>query len=448
MTRPLEGLEPALLWERFFELTQIARPPKAEGPVREHVLAWASERRLDAQRGRARATSSSCVPAAPGREPTPTVALQAHLDMVCERDPESPYDPREGRIGVVVEGDWVAADGTTLGADDGIGVAAAMAVAEEGVDHGPLELVFTVSEEQGLDGAKALDPSLVASRRLVNLDGTSDDAITVGCAGSDHTFLRLALAPEPVSADETVLRVELSGVQGGHSGADIDEGPGERDQGAGKRARRGVRARPVPARPLVRRRQPERDPREAPKPRSRCRPTPWKASGPRSRRRSRRSVGAYAETDGGVVADARRVGGGRRGGRRDDTARARPARGDPDGRPLARARSAGRGRDQHQPDGGDHRGGDAHPRVDGAQLERGGARRAPRDDARARAARRRGARGAPLVPALGADARLGAPAGCDAGPTRRLFGAEPDSRRSSTAGSNAPCSGRGFPVWR
>jgi dipeptidase D len=164
------------------------------------------------------------VPATLGRESAPPVALQAHLDMVCERDPESPYDPREGRIGVVVEGDWVAAEGTTLGADDGIGVAAALAIAEEGLEHGPLELVFTVSEEQGLDGAKALDPSLVASRRLVNLDGTSDDAITVGCAGSDHTFLRLALAPEPVSHDETVLRVELSGVQGGHSGADIDKG--------------------------------------------------------------------------------------------------------------------------------------------------------------------------------------------------------------------------------
>jgi dipeptidase D len=223
VSRPLDGLEPALLWEHFFELTQIARPPKEEGPVREHVLAWASERRLDARVDDA-GNVVVAVPATPGREATPPVALQAHLDMVCERDPESPYDPREGRIGVVVEDDWVAAEGTTLGADDGIGVAAAMAIAEEGVDHGPLELVFTVSEEQGLDGAKALDPSLVASRRLINLDGTSDDAITVGCAGSDHTFLRLALAPKPVSPDEIVLQASLSGARGGHSGADVDKG--------------------------------------------------------------------------------------------------------------------------------------------------------------------------------------------------------------------------------
>jgi dipeptidase D len=223
VSRPLDGLEPALLWERFFELTQIARPPKEEGPVREHVLAWASERRLDARVDGA-GNVVVAVPATPGREAAPPAALQAHLDMVCERDPQSPYDPREGRIGVVVEGDWVAAEGTTLGADDGIGVAAAMAIADDGLDHGPLELVFTVSEEQGLDGAKALDPSLVASRRLINLDGTSDDAITVGCAGSDHTFLRLALAPTPVLTDEVVLQASLSGARGGHSGADIDKG--------------------------------------------------------------------------------------------------------------------------------------------------------------------------------------------------------------------------------
>src|SRR6185312_11382701 len=116
--------------------------------------------------------------------------------MVCERDPESPFDPREGRIGVVVEGDWVVADGTTLGADNGIGVAAAMAAAvDPEVVHGPLELLFTVSEEQGLLGAQDLDGSLLRGRRLLNLDG-SEEGITVGCAGSIHSFTRLSLHPE------------------------------------------------------------------------------------------------------------------------------------------------------------------------------------------------------------------------------------------------------------
>jgi dipeptidase D len=222
MTRPLDGLEPALLWERFFELTQIARPPKSEGPVREHVLAWASERRLDARVDEA-GNVVAAVPARPGRESAPPVALQAHLDMVCERDPESPYDPREGRIGVVVDGDWVAADGTTLGADDGIGVAAALAIAEDGeFPHGPLELLFTVSEEQGLTGAQELDPSLVSGRLLVNLDGASDEGVTVGCAGSIHTYVRRSFDMEvPLRRG---LDVRVSGARGGHSGEDIASG--------------------------------------------------------------------------------------------------------------------------------------------------------------------------------------------------------------------------------
>ncbi len=220
----LEGLEPPLVWQRFDELTRIARPSKAEGPAREHVLAWASARSLDVltdDEGNVVVRA----PASAGRDDAPTIVLQSHLDMVCERDPESSFDPREGRIDLRVDEDWVTAEGTTLGADNGIGVAAAMAAAEDpAIDHGPLELLFTVSEEQGLDGAKALDPSLVSGRMLLNLDGTSDEALTIGCAGSDHTFLRVALRPEPLSVGHVVLGIELSGAKGGHSGGDIAAG--------------------------------------------------------------------------------------------------------------------------------------------------------------------------------------------------------------------------------
>jgi dipeptidase D len=220
----IETLEPALLWERFFELTRIARPSKEEGPAREHVLAWARERNLDANAD-AEGNVVVRVPATAGRERAAMVALQSHLDMVCERDPDSPFDPREGRIDVRIEDDWVRAEGTTLGADNGIGVATALAVAEDpSIAHGPLELLFTVSEEQGLDGAKTLDSSLVTGRRLINLDGTSDDALTVGCAGSDHTFLRVPLERETLPPDHVVLRVEISGARGGHSGEDIPAG--------------------------------------------------------------------------------------------------------------------------------------------------------------------------------------------------------------------------------
>jgi dipeptidase D len=220
----LAGLEPTLVWARFEELTRIARPSKEEGVVREHVRAWAEARGLATEVDGA-GNVVVRVPATDGREAAPTVVLQAHLDMVCERDPGSPYDPREGRIHVLREGDWVLAEGTTLGADNGIGVAAALAAAEDpALAHGPLELLLTVSEEQGLDGAKELDPTLVTGRLLVNLDGTSDASITVGCAGSAHTFTRLALAPEAPPETWSALSVVLSGAKGGHSGADIARG--------------------------------------------------------------------------------------------------------------------------------------------------------------------------------------------------------------------------------
>ncbi len=224
MSATLDGLEPALVWKRFSELTQLARPSKEEGPAREHVLEWAAASGLRSATD-AEGNVVVRVAASSGRDGAPVVVLQAHLDMVCERDPDSPFDPREGRIQVRVDDDWVLADETTLGADNGIGVAAAMAVVDDTtVQHGPLEVLFTVSEEQGLDGAKALDASLVSGRRLINLDGTSDAALTVGCAGSDHTTLRFPLSSCALPADRTVLRVELSGGKGGHSGGDITAG--------------------------------------------------------------------------------------------------------------------------------------------------------------------------------------------------------------------------------
>jgi dipeptidase D len=224
VTSALAGIEPALVWARFGELTRIPRPPRGESEVRRHVLAWAGQKGLESAVDAA-GNIVVRVPAAAGREDAATVVLQSHLDMVCERDPESPHDPRAGRIHVARAGDWVVADGTTLGADNGIGVAAALALAEDpGVAHGPLELLFTVCEEEGLEGAKALDPSLITGRLLVNLDGTSEDAVTVGCAGSAHTFVRVALERDGLEAGHVCLRVAVSGGRGGHSGADIARG--------------------------------------------------------------------------------------------------------------------------------------------------------------------------------------------------------------------------------
>jgi dipeptidase D len=145
--------------------------------------------------------------------------------MVCERDPASPNDPAEGRIALVRDGDWLKADGTTLGADDGVAIAAMMALVEdESLPHGPLELLMTVAEEVGLEGANALDPALVTGSILVNLDSEEDGKLTVGCAGSTDTWIHVD-APRAAPADGAVtLAVTVSGGLGGHSGMNIQYG--------------------------------------------------------------------------------------------------------------------------------------------------------------------------------------------------------------------------------
>jgi dipeptidase D len=142
--------------------------------------------------------------------------------MVCERDPSSPNDPAEGRIELARDGDWLTANGTTLGADDGVAIAAMMALVEdESLAHGPLELLMTVAEEVGLEGANALDPALVTGSILVNLDSEEDGRLTVGCAGSTDTWIRIERPRDDAAADAVTLAVTVSGGQGGHSGTGI-----------------------------------------------------------------------------------------------------------------------------------------------------------------------------------------------------------------------------------
>ena len=142
--------------------------------------------------------------------------------MVCERDPGSPNDPAEGRIVLLREGDWLTADGTTLGADDGIAIAAMMTLVEdESIPHGPLELLMTVAEEVGLEGASALDGSLLTGSTLINLDSQEDGVLTVGCAGSTDTWVRVDAPRAACSADAITLSVVAGGGLGGHSGVQI-----------------------------------------------------------------------------------------------------------------------------------------------------------------------------------------------------------------------------------
>ncbi len=219
VTDPFAGLEPAPFWRHFEALTRIPRASHEEEQAAAHVIAWAAERKLTTRRDGA-GNLVVDVPATPGRQGAPTVVLQGHLDMVCERDPDSPYDPRAGRIGVVRDGDWLRAEGTTLGADDGVAIAAMLALVEDSAAaHGPLELLMTVAEEVGMGGAAKLGPELITGSVLLNLDSEEDATFTVGCAGGADSVLRLEAPREP--AADGALRVTVSGGRGGHSGADI-----------------------------------------------------------------------------------------------------------------------------------------------------------------------------------------------------------------------------------
>jgi len=220
---PLRELEPRAVWRHFDAIRRIPRPSKHEEQIAEHVLSWARGRGFETLRDRA-GNLVVRVPASPGLEAAPGVVLQAHLDMVCEKNSEVEHDFLRDPIAVEVEGDWVHAVGTTLGADNGLGVAAALALADDAeLDRGALELLFTLDEETGLNGARALDGEIVRGRTLVNLDSEDEGTIYIGCAGAAGVSAELPLEREAENAEGEVWQLEISGLRGGHSGVDIHE---------------------------------------------------------------------------------------------------------------------------------------------------------------------------------------------------------------------------------
>jgi dipeptidase D len=156
-------------------------------------------------------------------EHAPMVILQGHMDMVCEKTRDSNHDFTRDPIHIIRDGDWLKADHTTLGADNGIAIALALAIAEDKhVSHPPLELLFTVEEEIGIGGASGLDPSLISGKTMINLDSEEEGSFIIGCAGGKTTFITLPISKkEPLPSDFDVLHIFVGGLQGGHSGADI-----------------------------------------------------------------------------------------------------------------------------------------------------------------------------------------------------------------------------------
>jgi len=215
------SFKPQPLWRHFDDILTIPRASKQEEKMRDYVVGVAERRGLAHQEDAA-GNVVVRLPASPGREGAPVVVLQSHLDMVNEKNSDVPHDFSKDPIVPRQVGEYLYATGTTLGADNGIGVATMLALMEaDGLAHGPLELLFTIDEETGLTGALRLDPSLLTGRRLLNLDSEEEGRVTVGCAGGIDTRLTLPLATEPVPEGAVAVDLRLTGLLGGHSGTEI-----------------------------------------------------------------------------------------------------------------------------------------------------------------------------------------------------------------------------------
>jgi dipeptidase D len=222
----LNALKPVAVWHYFEEITKIPRPSKKEENIIAFLTAFADKHKLEFRKD---ATGNVVIlkPASEGFENRKTVCLQSHLDMVCEKNSSSGHNFETDPIQAIIEGDWVQAKDTTLGADNGIGIAAQLAIlSDKTIKHGPLECLFTVDEETGLNGAKRLESGFFASQVLINLDSEDEGELFIGCAGGMNTVATLKYNMRRTPEGSSAFRIEVAGLQGGHSGADIHKNRG------------------------------------------------------------------------------------------------------------------------------------------------------------------------------------------------------------------------------
>ncbi|MDP2143750.1 MAG: aminoacyl-histidine dipeptidase [Gallionella sp.] len=222
----MKTLQPETVWAHFATLCAIPRPSYREAALIEHLIAWANARDIEHVVDAA-GNLILKQPASPGCEAMPGVILQGHLDMVCQANAGTVHDFERDPINAVVRDGWVIAENTTLGADNGIGVALALAALEEpDLAHPPLEVLLTVNEESGMDGARGLAPGTLQGKTLINLDTEEWGHFYLGCAGGVDVEVRHDCAQENVLADYALVRFDVSGLRGGHSGIDIHLGRG------------------------------------------------------------------------------------------------------------------------------------------------------------------------------------------------------------------------------
>ncbi|MBE0647277.1 MAG: aminoacyl-histidine dipeptidase [Bacteroidales bacterium] len=226
MDNPLHVLKPYRLWHYFAEICEVPRPSKKEEKIAKYLVDFAVRYNLEVILDE---TGNVLIrkPASPGYEKRKAVILQSHMDMVGEKNSDSNHNFAKDPIRPRIEGDWVKATGTTLGADCGIGIAASLAVLEANdIPHPPLEALFTMDEETGLTGAFGLKHDLLQGKILINLDSEDEGQLFIGCAGGKDTMATFLMETEPIPSNQVAFDISITGLVGGHSGDDINKGRG------------------------------------------------------------------------------------------------------------------------------------------------------------------------------------------------------------------------------
>ena len=219
-------LNPKIVWKYFHEITQVPRPSKKEGKIIAYLEKFAKEHGIEYKKDHV-GNIVMIKPATPGYEDRVKVILQSHVDMVCEKNAGTQHDFDNDPIRTIIDGEWLHADGTTLGADNGIGCAAQLALlASKDLEHGPIEALFTVDEETGMTGAFELKPGFLTGKILINLDSEDEGELFIGCAGGKGLEATFSPQWQPAPAGLVWLRAAVSGLKGGHSGGEIHCGLG------------------------------------------------------------------------------------------------------------------------------------------------------------------------------------------------------------------------------
>jgi dipeptidase D len=220
----IQGLKPEKVWHYFSEISAIPRGSKNEKAVLEYIKKTASAMGLKSKQDKV-GNVVVFKPASPGKEGSTTVVLQVHTDMVCEKNRDVQHDFLKDGIKFRREGNYMKADGTTLGSDDGIGVASLLALLEDkSLVHGPIEGLFTIDEETGLTGANHIEPGFITGKIMMNLDSEEEGVLYIGCAGGLDTTMTIPVKRKAVTGKVAVFNVMVRGLKGGHSGVDIHLG--------------------------------------------------------------------------------------------------------------------------------------------------------------------------------------------------------------------------------